>query len=209
MGEDRMRVGLVDLDAGLTRRLIRSAELNRVEACDDPVCFATDSTTDYEWDRLLAISLDTATIDWELIDKLQQWASTCPLLGIATTSDVPLQIRGIARGLAGVIQRDAGPSRILRAAQAVLDGDSVLPAFTLAELAGLLPASDMATDAFTQDERSWLVQLADGRTIQQIAASSSWSDRQIRRLLTGLYLRMGVTNRDQAVALAGRMGLVG
>lgn len=204
----RIILGLVSMDAGFTRRLTYAAQPGTViRPCDDPVRFASDSAVNQRQSRLLAVSLEQNGV-WELLSELRKWTVTCPLLALYSTALPQTQPRAISGGVAAVISEEASPSRIVRVAEACLEGDAVVPKKTLDAFASFLPSHDLTVDSFSPEERQWIVGLAEGVTMQNLAATSLWSERHLRRRLAGLYLRMGVANRDQAVALAGRIGLL-
>jgi DNA-binding CsgD family transcriptional regulator len=50
--------------------------------------------------------------------------------------------------------------------------------------------------------------MAKGATIQQVAATVGYSERALYRLLHGLYGRMRVSNRTEAILQASRWGLL-
>lgn len=84
----------------------------------------------------------------------------------------------------------------------------MVDAETIQFFTALLPAVDAVAEDLTEDERDWLVWLAAGETMLKMAGKTNWSERQFRRRLKAMYLHLGVANRDQAVALAGRLGVV-
>ena len=65
---------------------------------------------------------------------------------------------------------------------------------------------ETATD-ITVTERRWLTALAQGVTIAELAAVESYSERHLRRMLTGVYRRLGAECRVQALVRAARLGL--
>lgn len=202
------RFGLVGVDAGLVRRLGAMAESSmQVERCQDPVRFAGDSVADQCHQRVLGVSLDVEDV-WGVLEALRQWGASCPVVVFHGGGEIGGQLRAIASGVAAVVFREAAPLRILRAAEAVLDGDGVIALTTLSSFASVLPAVEDVSESLSAEERRWLAWLADGITIQALAHRTVVSERQMRRRLSALYLRMGVVNRDQAVALASRIGII-
>lgn len=50
--------------------------------------------------------------------------------------------------------------------------------------------------------------LANGETVVNLATESGWSERTMRRTLHSIYLKLGAGNRAEAIAKAGKMGLL-
>ena len=50
--------------------------------------------------------------------------------------------------------------------------------------------------------------LSDGTTVAEIASRLHYSARPVRRYLQNLYLRLGVRNRAEAIAVGGKSGLL-
>ena len=57
-------------------------------------------------------------------------------------------------------------------------------------------------------ERGVLEQLACGAAISELPRPSGLNERDVESCLQGLFARMGVTNRAEAVAVAVRRGLL-
>jgi DNA-binding NarL/FixJ family response regulator len=60
----------------------------------------------------------------------------------------------------------------------------------------------------TPEEIDWLRLLADGATIHELADKVGYSERALYRILHGLYGRMRVSNRTEAILQAKRWGLL-
>lgn len=164
------RLGLVNGDEGLLRRLRRSDFSWRVEACTDPLAFARGSANDDLHDRVLAIVLDPP-LNTGLLDALRVWTVTCPVVGLHADSDVSLRLTAIAHGVMALVARTAEPARIVRAANAVTAGDAVVDGETFNAFAALLPTTDVGADSLTDQERIWLTWLARGETGQGYGCS--------------------------------------
>ena len=55
---------------------------------------------------------------------------------------------------------------------------------------------------------AWLRALADGVTVASLARASGYSQREMYRLLSALYARLGVDSRTEALLRADRAGLL-
>lgn len=176
-----------------------------MEVCADSPGFARRSTYDLSRAHVLMAVTDEGTV-LSLHHQIGVWADTCPVLYVHR--DAPHRaLAAIAHGVAGVMPYDAAPRRMLRAAAALADGDAVVSPDVLAALAQGWLAQQDGTRLIGDQQREFLMDLARGHTVQQIAARHGWSERQMRRKLADMYRTLGVANRDQAVAVAGRLGL--
>ena len=63
-------------------------------------------------------------------------------------------------------------------------------------------------DGFSLRERRWLQSLAAGPTVGEVAAAEGYSPRHMRRILAGVYERLGATGRIPALVAAARLGLL-
>jgi LuxR family maltose regulon positive regulatory protein len=72
-------------------------------------------------------------------------------------------------------------------------------------MAAGLPAG---TDRLGSEEVMILAQLAGGASTWEVAEALYVSDRTLRRRLQSIYLKLGVANRSQAIAEAGRRGIL-
>jgi DNA-binding NarL/FixJ family response regulator len=96
---------------------------------------------------------------------------------------------------------------VVEAVLLALEQRTVLPTPVARDL--VFAPAEPATAELSVDERHWLRSLADGRTIAEIAEDAAYSRREMHRLLRGIYGRLGVENRSQALVSAARQGIVG
>ena len=64
-------------------------------------------------------------------------------------------------------------------------------------------------DWISREQGDWLVALAEGVTVGELADRIGWSERETFRMLGNLYRHLGVRNRTEAIIWATRHGLVG
>ncbi len=77
--------------------------------------------------------------------------------------------------------------------------------------AGALRAAgrdDGEPPAVSRREASWLRALGAGETVAGVARTAGYSQREMYRLLRGLYGRLGADNRTEALLRADRLGLL-
>jgi DNA-binding NarL/FixJ family response regulator len=109
-------------------------------------------------------------------------------------------------GAEGFLPRSLGADAFLNAIRLVLSGESYVPAGLLAaeRLSGSGPApagaAAEAFEALTGRESDVLEQLLDGLTNKEIGRALDIQEITVKLHLRGVYRKLGVKNRAQAVA---------
>lgn len=120
-------------------------------------------------------------------------------------------------GLAAVVPRvEVGAERLVRAIVTVREGGAELPAVLLGRLLGqigrlqreVLGPRGWNVHGLDNREVDVLRLLAEGFATGEIGAKLSYSERTVKNILHGLMARLGLRNRDQAVAFAVRAGAI-
>jgi DNA-binding NarL/FixJ family response regulator len=96
---------------------------------------------------------------------------------------------------------------VLTAIRAAANGYTLMPI----DIARDLTAQGDATAPLPQlsdRELRWLRALADNGTVLSLARSSGYSEREMYRLLSALYERLGTSTRTSALLRADRLGLL-
>jgi len=127
---------------------------------------------------------------------------------ILTAYDTDERVLGAIRaGAKGYLLKGASLEEIARAIRAVHAGGSYLePRIATKVLAELGPRRRSA--ALSHREREVLRLVAGGRSNKQIARELGITERTIKFHVTSILNKLGADNRAQAVALAGRRGLL-
>ena len=178
-----MRVALVGgpnmyLEAVATR--LRAGGFQVLEAADRDLADVT------------LIYCETAR-DWEaLADALPS-----PAVAVLPSFDVDGFIRALRAG-AGGAHIATSSELVVAAAEAACNGEAWLPMGLAQRLAAHSVTSDEA-EAFTEIERILIGALAQGKTIAEIVEQIHYSDRTIRRRLQGLYMKLDVHSRGEAI----------
>jgi len=138
------------------------------------------------------------------------------VLGDAEARDVPLvhvvddatpeaSAEALRLGATGVIALDAELNQVIGVVRAAAEGQTLLPRQVARSLcrsqAGPVPQ-------LLAKERDWLRHLADCGTVAGLARTVGYSEREMYRLLGGVYARLGAGNRTEALLLAERWGLL-
>jgi DNA-binding NarL/FixJ family response regulator len=108
-------------------------------------------------------------------------------------------------GATGVVALDAELNQVIGVVRAAAGGQTLLPRQIAKALcrqqAGPVPQ-------LLPRERDWLRHLADSGTVASLARTVGYSEREMYRLLGGVYARLGAGNRTEALLLAERWGLL-
>ncbi len=110
-------------------------------------------------------------------------------------------------GASGVAPWDAPPEAVVRVMRAAFEGQCMVPVHIAQALAAPAPVKPEISGV-TAWEAKWLRTLASGATVADLAHESSYSEREMFRLLQRLYQRMGVRNRTEALVKAAQNGLL-
>jgi len=131
-----------------------------------------------------------------------------PVIGVRRDLDPVLFAAGIRSGAIGMIDADDSPELVLLVLGAALRGLSVLPELVVRTMSQHTPDETDVSHWLNTDEMKWLVAMAAGSTVADLAESIGYSERAMFRRLKDLYQRLGVANRTEALLWAGRHGLL-
>lgn len=108
-------------------------------------------------------------------------------------------------GVTGVIAMGDDPDRVVAVLRSAGQGDTVLPREIVQALCR--PAA-LPPPSLTLVEQAWLRRLAGGGTVAGLARACGYSEREMYRRLSNVYLRLGAATRTEALLLAERFGLL-
>jgi len=145
--------------------------------------------------------------DWSLLGGLRALPSAPAVTALLAEPHVAGYRRALRLGATGVVARDAAIEEIVAVIEAALVGSTLLPQHVVRRL---LEPGDGVDDSLplTDCERGWLRAMANGATIGRLAEAANYSERQMHRLIRCLYLRIGVSTREEAIVLAALWGLL-
>lgn len=135
--------------------------------------------------------------------------SRCPTTAVLVLTGVDDRTSGTAAfhaGADGYLLKTSSPEELLAPIRSVLSGLKVMPGWladSLVTKAGMDPDVSFLTDA----DRQLLRLLAAGEETAAIARRLFVSERTAKRQIATLLQRLGVDNRLQAAAIAGRCGI--
>jgi DNA-binding NarL/FixJ family response regulator len=145
----------------------------------------------------------------EAVRRIKAQFPRVRVLVLSGTADPEEAVQALRVGAEGFLPKTAEPSELVPPLLAMAGGWSVLPVHLLRRLAdGGASSNGLPTD-LDEGEKNLLRLLADGLGVDEIAARMFVSERTAKRMTAALLRRLGVENRSQAAALAGRSGLLG
>ncbi|MBT0769498.1 response regulator transcription factor [Kineosporia sp. J2-2] len=113
--------------------------------------------------------------------------------------------RALHLGAVGLVPLESELPDLIHVLSSAQRNRTVLPVDVVRALARSVSA--VGTE-LSEAERAWLTELAGGRTVGDLARRSSYSEREMYRVLARLYRRLGATNRAAALIAAQRAGLL-
>jgi DNA-binding NarL/FixJ family response regulator len=153
---------------------------------------------------VVLLTLETAD-DWSLLAQLRQERTDVIVVAVLSDANLTTYVRAVAAGAVTALPRDAAVDLVKHIFDEALRGFSVLPVEVVQTLAVRYQAVGDGPEPNPR-ELGWLRELADGATVAGLAQRSGYSERAMFRLLRGLYGRLGVKNRTEALMVAQRRG---
>ncbi len=168
-------------------------------------------------ERAMLVSPDIVLLDLELpgiggveaIPRLLQVAPSAKII-VFTAYDTDERVFGaIQAGAKGYLLKGTPAGEIISAISAVHTGASALdPRVASKVLARLTTSRAGAAIGLTAREREVLRLVSDGRSNKQIARTLGITERTVKYHVASIFNKLGADNRAQAVAVAGRRGLL-
>jgi DNA-binding NarL/FixJ family response regulator len=199
--ERRLEVVLLALHPVLQRGL----GVVLTEAGFDVADAAGVSTWTREGPRRLVVTVDEDASLHALEDLQARVPGLLSVVLLAQTTTWSYA-RALAR-CTSAVPVDAELEDLVAAVRAASRECAVLPTRVAQQLAsGMAP--DEAAPVLNEQQAGWLRELVNGATVTSLARSAGYSEREMYRLLSALYARLGVTTRTEALLRADRWGLL-
>lgn len=165
-----------------------------------------DDPSDGSVGRLLVVILCDSPERW---DQLATFASDVGTIVVAVLVELDIDgyTRSLSLGANGVVYVDTSSTITADVIVAAAQGEVLLPSQAAQAIARLAHREPPSTELDSVD-LVLLRALSDGTTVAEIASSLHYSERTVRRYLQNLYLRLGVRNRAEAIAVGGKSGLL-
>jgi DNA-binding NarL/FixJ family response regulator len=135
------------------------------------------------------------------------------LVAVAAEDDTLLLARAVSEGFSGWVPKDVGIGELLDVLQAVIRGETRIPALMLSRLMPYLVRQsenlrgDEPLATLTARERQVLKAMVGGLSRQEIAEELDISSNTVRTHMQSILSKLGVHSSLAAVAMARRAGL--
>ena len=172
---------------------------------------AADAIRKIEQEKPDVVLLDLNLPGEEGISGVERILSAAPgaRVIVFTAYDVDEYVFGAMKaGARGYVIKGSPASELIRAIRLVHDGDSYLSPTIGAKFARQSSATHKTNSLLTPRELAVLRLVAAGQSNRQIADSLGITERTVKFHVTAIFNKLGADNRAQAVALAGRRGLL-
>ena len=171
-------------------------------------------------DELLGIvesePVDVALLDVRMpgmsgFDVLERLVEIAPQVRVLMLSmhDQPAYVRrAMELGAAGYVLKSAGRDELLTALRVVAGDGTYLPSELMEPLIAGVTGRAGPTGKLSPRERQVLQLVADGYENKQIAAELELSEATVKTYLRGVFERLEVSSRAEAVAVGLRLGVI-
>jgi DNA-binding CsgD family transcriptional regulator len=124
---------------------------------------------------------------------------------VLTEGTVQAYANALRAGATSAFEDSAELDHVVRVVRSAALGRTLLPVRVARALGSRRTGG---APKLERHERQYLRRLADGGTVAGLARSAGWSEREMYRLLSGVYARLGASNRTEALLVAERWGLL-
>jgi DNA-binding NarL/FixJ family response regulator len=144
-------------------------------------------------------------------DVLEKVSSDMPQIRVLMLSmhDQPSYVRrAVELGAAGYLLKNTGREELLRAIRAVADGGVYLQGELMEPLVADLSGTGGSPGHLSPRERQVLQLVANGYENKQVASELALSEATVKSYLRGIFERLEVASRAEAVAVGLRLGVI-
>ncbi len=206
-----MRLVLAD-----DHRVVRDG-INYMLSGEDDVTIVGEAESGQDLLELLAttpvdvVLLDVRMAEMSGLDVLEAIAGDLPQVRVLMLSmhDEPGYVRrAIELGAAGYLLKSAGRDELLRAIRTVADGAVYIQADLLQPLLTDIDSPGGRSGRLSPRETQVLQLIANGFENKQVARELDLSEATVKTYMRGIFDRLEVTSRAEAVAVALRLGAI-
>lgn len=145
----------------------------------------------------------------EAIEQIKALALPLEIVILTTYDDDELIVRGLRAGARGYLLKDAGRRALFDSIRAAQRGELLLPSSVAKRVMNHLQEPKTPhPPGLSARELEVLVLMADGAANKQIAARLEIAERTVKAHVTGIFMKLTVNSRTEAVAVALRSGLL-
>ncbi len=145
------------------------------------------------------------------LDALERISQDFPQLRVLMLSmhDQPGYVRrAIELGASGYLLKSAGRDEVLAAIKAVSVGETYIQSSLMEPLLAGVTGSQKPSARLSPRERQVLQMIANGSVNKQIASALGLSEATVKTYIRGVFDRLKVTSRAEAVAVGIRKGII-
>jgi len=157
------------------------------------------------------VLLDIRMVGMTGLDALTRMASEFPQIRVLMLSmhDQPGYVRrAIELGAAGYLLKSAGRDEMIAALNAVSEGETYIQGSLVEPLLADVTGAVSRSGRLSPREQQVLQLIADGLENKQVARELGLSEATIKTYVRGVFERLGVSSRAEAVAIGIRLGLI-
>jgi DNA-binding NarL/FixJ family response regulator len=172
-----------------------------VQKPDDPLRWASKRGA-----RVVILTVEPA-LGAEAVRRFVSAGPDVQLVALLTEPNVSAYRDALCFGACGAVGHDDPLAEIVETVGAAARRRTLLPRSIAFEVANANGTKSTAVK-LSGSETQWIRALASGVTVAELADQVGYSERELYRLLKGLYAHLGVERRSEALARAGTLGLV-
>jgi DNA-binding NarL/FixJ family response regulator len=206
-----IRVAIIDDDRSLLDSLTRI-----INAADGVCCAGAFPSVEDALPNLRTAAADVLLLDIQLPgvqgdQAIESLRAACPALRIlmlTVYSDRDRLFTSICNGAHGYLLKSTPPDKVLDAVRAARDGGSPFSPEIARHIVSLFQKTGPSSPLTSQEQRL-LVWLAEGYSYQAAAGKMNVSVNTVRNYVRGIYDKLHVHSKSEAVSKALRQGLIG
>jgi DNA-binding NarL/FixJ family response regulator len=206
-----MRLLLVD-----DHKIVRDGMRFMLADVSDIVIVGEAESAEQMFDIIEAEPLDVVLLDIRMggmtgLDALERISQDFPQLRVLMLSmhDQPGYVRkAIELGASGYLLKNAGRAEVLAAIRAVSVGETYIQSSLMEPLLAGVTGSQRTSARLSPRERQVLQMIANGSLNKQIAQKLELSEASVKTYIRGVFDRLDVTSRAEAVAVGIRKGII-
>lgn len=144
----------------------------------------------------------------DVLERLNATAPQVRVLMLSMHDQLAYVRRSIELGAAGYVLKSAGRDELLTALRVAAEGGTYLPSELMEPLVASMTGGVRSSGRLSPRERQVLQLVADGYENKQVATELEISEATVKTYLRGVFDRLDVSSRAEAVAVGLRLGVI-
>ena len=145
---------------------------------------------------------------FEVLEELQSKLPQVRVIMVSMHDEPGYVRRSIELGASGYLLKNTGRDELLQALQAVVEGGAYVQGELMQPLVDEIGGRSGAASSLSPRERQVLQLIAGGFENKQVAFELDLSEATVKTYVRGIFARLHVSSRAEAVAVALRRGLI-